>query len=176
MSDAKGTFKTPGSDGAPDPSMDEILASIRRILSEEQGGVKFQQESGSELLLDNTMLVSVPGGFFPEPVVKVAFPQPVQNAPQEFEQTYKGVNQTQPLGTFAEVGGESQKPYPAAPSFQTIEPEAAVAVGGSAITLEDMVREALKPMLKIWLDENLPALVERMVRAEMNRYPQSKRP
>lgn len=173
MSDGKGTFENLGPDGTQDPSMDEILASIRRILSEEQGGPKFQQESGNELLLDSTMLVSVPGGFSMEPVVNVAFPLPIQNSPPEFEQTYNGVNQMQPLGTFTDAGGESQKPYPAAPSFQTIEPEAAVAVGRPAITLEDMVGEALKPLLKTWLDENLPTLVERVVRAEMSRYPRS---
>jgi cell pole-organizing protein PopZ len=36
-------------------------------------------------------------------------------------------------------------------------------------TLEDLVREMLKPMLKAWLDDNLPNMVERMVRAEIER-------
>jgi cell pole-organizing protein PopZ len=36
-------------------------------------------------------------------------------------------------------------------------------------TLEDVVRETLHPMLKAWLDENLPGLVERMVQAEIGR-------
>jgi cell pole-organizing protein PopZ len=36
-------------------------------------------------------------------------------------------------------------------------------------TLEDVVREALRPMLKSWLDENLPRVVERMVEAEVER-------
>ena len=36
-------------------------------------------------------------------------------------------------------------------------------------TLEDVVREALRPMLKSWLDENLPRVVERMVQAEIER-------
>ena len=36
-------------------------------------------------------------------------------------------------------------------------------------TLEDLVRETLRPMLKLWLDENLPSLVERMVEAEIER-------
>jgi uncharacterized protein len=36
-------------------------------------------------------------------------------------------------------------------------------------TLEDVVRETLRPMLKSWLDENLPSLVERMVQAEIAR-------
>ena len=36
-------------------------------------------------------------------------------------------------------------------------------------TLEDVVRETLRPMLTSWLDEHLPSLVERMVQAEIER-------
>jgi cell pole-organizing protein PopZ len=36
-------------------------------------------------------------------------------------------------------------------------------------TLEDLVREMLRPMLKVWLDDNLPGIVERLVRAEIER-------
>lgn len=36
-------------------------------------------------------------------------------------------------------------------------------------TIEDLVREMLRPMLKAWLDDNLPGMVERMVRAEIDR-------
>jgi hypothetical protein len=36
-------------------------------------------------------------------------------------------------------------------------------------TLEDLVREMLRPMLKSWLDDNLPGVVERLVRAEIER-------
>jgi len=39
----------------------------------------------------------------------------------------------------------------------------------NARTLEDLVREMLRPMLKAWLDENLPHMVERLVRAEIER-------
>jgi len=34
-------------------------------------------------------------------------------------------------------------------------------------TLEDLLREMLQPILKVWLDENLPGMVERMVRVEI---------
>jgi cell pole-organizing protein PopZ len=36
-------------------------------------------------------------------------------------------------------------------------------------SLEDVVRETLRPMLKSWLDENLTRVVERMVQAEIER-------
>jgi hypothetical protein len=36
-------------------------------------------------------------------------------------------------------------------------------------SLEEVVTELLRPMLKSWLDENLPGMVERLVRAELER-------
>jgi cell pole-organizing protein PopZ len=36
-------------------------------------------------------------------------------------------------------------------------------------TLEDLVKEMLRPLLKTWLDDNLPSMVERLVRAEIER-------
>lgn len=39
----------------------------------------------------------------------------------------------------------------------------------NARTLDDLVKEMLRPMLKAWLDDNLPSLVERLVRAEIER-------
>jgi cell pole-organizing protein PopZ len=36
-------------------------------------------------------------------------------------------------------------------------------------TIEDLVKEMLRPMLMAWLDDNLPGMVERMVRAEIDR-------
>ena len=42
-------------------------------------------------------------------------------------------------------------------------------IGQNARTLEDLVREMLRPMLKSWLDDNLPGMVERIVRAEIER-------
>ena len=42
-------------------------------------------------------------------------------------------------------------------------------LGNNARTLEDLVKEMLRPMLKNWLDDNLPGLVERIVRAEIER-------
>ena len=41
-------------------------------------------------------------------------------------------------------------------------------------TLQDLVQEMLRPMLKSWLDDNLPAVVERLVRAEIERVAGSK--
>jgi cell pole-organizing protein PopZ len=42
-------------------------------------------------------------------------------------------------------------------------------LSNNARTLEDLVKEMLRPMLKAWLDDNLPGLVERIVKAEIER-------
>jgi uncharacterized protein len=42
-------------------------------------------------------------------------------------------------------------------------------LSNNARTLEDLVKEMLRPMLKSWLDDNLPGLVERIVKLEIER-------
>jgi cell pole-organizing protein PopZ len=42
-------------------------------------------------------------------------------------------------------------------------------LSSNARTLEDLVKEMLRPMLKSWLDDNLPGMVEKIVRAEIER-------
>jgi cell pole-organizing protein PopZ len=46
----------------------------------------------------------------------------------------------------------------------------------NARTLEDLVKDMLRPMLKNWLDDNLPGLVERLVRAEIERVSRGRSP
>ena len=43
-----------------------------------------------------------------------------------------------------------------------------IAVGTRDITLEGLTREILRPMLKEWLDRNLPYLIERLVKKEID--------
>jgi uncharacterized protein len=75
--------------------------------------------------------------------------------------------------------GEEAKAKPT-PEAALLSREATAAVGSAfntltetvkkhEPTLEDLVRETLRPMLKSWLDEHLPSLVERMVEAEIER-------
>ena len=53
------------------------------------------------------------------------------------------------------------------PRKQPAEPELALGAGGR--TLEQMVRDALHPLLRAWLDDHLPEIVERLVREEIQR-------
>ena len=48
-------------------------------------------------------------------------------------------------------------------------PEREIAPGAAGRALEDVVRDLLRPVLQTWLDEHLPEIVERLVRAEIAR-------
>jgi cell pole-organizing protein PopZ len=73
------------------------------------------------------------------------------------------------------------RPMPSAHNSQLLSQAATAAVdqafstlantvlGSNARTLEDLVKDMLRPMLKTWLDDNLPVLVERLVRSEIER-------
>ncbi len=176
-------------DGA-DPSMEEILASIRRILNEDEAGpppepdVTATSQPAAEaaedveeddvLVLDRSMLVSAPQEE-PDPAPP---PAPIAEAPPVPEPQF-----TEPPPAPVPV------PVPV-PVGQTslLAPEAAAAAASSVDgllrtlaasrsthvyrggpTLEDLVREEIRPLLKDWLDSHLPPLVERLVRAEIER-------
>ncbi len=47
--------------------------------------------------------------------------------------------------------------------------EGGLPLGGVDRTLEDIVRDMLRPLLQTWLDENLPGIVERLVGEEIAR-------
>ncbi|MBF0373646.1 MAG: DUF2497 domain-containing protein, partial [Alphaproteobacteria bacterium] len=47
--------------------------------------------------------------------------------------------------------------------------ERGIGLGYGGVTLEDMVREILKQLLKEWMDQNLPYMVERIVKKEIER-------
>jgi cell pole-organizing protein PopZ len=53
--------------------------------------------------------------------------------------------------------------------LRSITTDRTVAVSRGGLTIEDIVREEIKPMLKAWFDSHLPSLVERIVRAEIGR-------
>jgi cell pole-organizing protein PopZ len=52
---------------------------------------------------------------------------------------------------------------------RTLAADRTMQVRSGGPTIEDIVREELRPLLKAWLDTNLPPIVERLVRAEIER-------
>jgi uncharacterized protein len=183
MTDKPPSAATP--DGA-DPSMEDILASIRRILNEEETPASAEaaaETSGDEdvLVLDQSMLVSAgeTGPEMPEPPPE---PDPEPEPPaQQAEPIRQEVAAIPPFP-------EPDVLEPPAPTSGLLGPAAAAAAAssvGSLVrtlaadrrtqvysggpTLEDMVRAELRPLLKDWLDAHLPPLVERLVRTEIER-------
>lgn len=109
-----------------------------------------------------------------ENLARAAAP-PVSQAPQR------------PSLAAARGAGEADAPASAGRRKDLLSPaaDAAIASSLSALgdlvlpqrdrTVEDLVKEILRPMLKDWLDENLPQLVEQLVRAEIERVVRSGR-
>lgn len=133
-----------------EPTMEEILASIRRIISED-GENKPEQQRPQPLTVPEPRIE--PEGRFVPPshdVLELTDPAP-EPAPQ-------------PTGIISETT--------AAVASQSLSALSAMLVRnyeGSENTLEGLVREMLKPMLREWLDANLPDIVEKMVAREIAR-------
>jgi hypothetical protein len=173
-----------------EPSMEEILASIRRIIADDQQVVAASPESDAS--------PAAPSMPQPDDVLDLAVA--ATPVPQDGEDDAK--NQDDVDLMFADTAPEPEPAPPpppvmvAAPPLPTpvVVPEplpeprsellsaatsASIAgafsslsntlLTGNARTLEDLVKDMMKPMLKTWLDDNLPSIVERLVKAEIER-------
>jgi cell pole-organizing protein PopZ len=201
-----------------DPSMEDILASIRRIIADDQAKAaetaKPQAAAEPEAAEDVLDL---------GPSLRAAPPAPESYDQDDVDLMFRETEEPATLDgqdavdslfdTFDEVAPEPAfEPEPAPPPAPVLrrdpvvephdlpliaaqqpmrrpEPEpthllssqvgasvsgafsqlAHTVLSQNARTLDDLVQEMLRPMLKGWLDENLPALVERLVKAEIER-------
>jgi cell pole-organizing protein PopZ len=169
--------------------MEEILASIRRILNEDEpvaGAAEAVPEAASDddvLVLDRSMLVAAPEPFeamepeteaAPEAPVRVADPEPpAVQVTQPPSPVAPAAAQPDPALFFGQALVAPETAAATASSvdglLRTLAASRATQVYRGGPTIEDVVREELRPLLKEWLDENLPPLVERLVRAEIER-------
>jgi uncharacterized protein len=157
-----------------EPSMDEILASIRRILAEDDAAPPppAARTRGNGDVLDLTEALNDDG--------TVRHIAPVALVPPE-----------PPSPKLPDGRIEPPAPRPSEPATEPrlVSEAASDAVAASFArlasvspredgehSLDDLVRETLRPMLQAWLDENLPALVERLVKAEIARVVGAIRP
>jgi cell pole-organizing protein PopZ len=185
MTDTPPPHATP--DGG-DPSMEDILASIRRILNEDGAPVAPEKSVGAPaaddgvLILDQSMMVKAPHSQptepEPEPIVTMDdIPEPTA-APPETEPPVEAVAAS-PTGdprTQAATPADLIAPETAAAAASSVGHLMRSLAAGRTTqgysggpTLEEIVRAELRPLLKEWLDENLPPMVERLVRAEIER-------
>lgn len=194
-----------------EPSMEEILASIRRIIADDDTNKPAQQAAEAAkpaaavvkaAPLPAAAPIDVPG---PREEVEA----PVALNGHEIAEQADVLELTESMTAPMPPAQPPRAPAAAVPQFRTIDggsdvsfdesPErpapqantdsqprllsaatsasvdsafntlAQTVLVQNARTLEDLVREMLRPMLKTWLDENLPGLVERLVRNEIER-------
>ena len=193
---------------AYEPSMDEILASIRRIIADDQA---FSQRKPPPLP-PPPRPVAEPRGRIEPTIRPSARPAPQVRVPYGDQKlaprsgstsypveaqfhTFKATVAPQPipiedadLGDFSgedeAAWSEQAEDYAAEENgldMPLVSPktDAAVASSFGALAaaqampsdeqLDEIVREMIRPLLKAWLDDNLPVLVERLVRAEIER-------
>jgi len=155
-------------DISSEPSMEDILSSIKRIIAEEGdvGAVRNRRPlrpAGGRPLPRDVLELSDPVEYdaedeAEEPMpAKMTAPEPIPA--QSADAVTKADSPAEPL---LSRGAESATLD--ALSRLIVKPE----VSGSD-TLEGMVREMLRPMLREWLDSHLPAMVEQMVAKEISR-------
>lgn len=152
---------------AADPTMEDILASIRRILNEEGTPATPPERHEEVLVLDDSMMVSDPN-----PAAPAATHEALTNAPPGAPAaTHEEVLPPDKIASSRLVAPEAAAAAAAAVGglVKRLAGERGAAVHRGGPTIEDLVREELRPLLKSWLDANLPGLVERVVRAEIER-------
>ncbi|RAK52316.1 DUF2497 domain-containing protein [Phenylobacterium deserti] len=170
-----------------EPTMEEILASIRRIISEDDAPAA---EPAAAAPVEEP---PAPAAAAPEPEpetpVPPPAPQPVMGAPEEDEDALELTEKVETHGDLDVYTPGSPEPdfgFAAPPPVEPIMPlvsdraaeaaasafgqlSAAVLMPAEGRTLEDVVRELLRPLLQQWLDDNLPAIVQQAVTAEVER-------
>ena len=127
---------------ARDPSMEDILASIKRVIAEEKE-IRAAAPPQPATAVEEDVLEL-------EEVVEEAVAPPLDLGPPLLTEEVAGASR-QRLEELASVAAAAPPPAPA------VNP------------LEEMVREMLRPILKQWLDDHLPQVVDEHVKREINR-------
>ncbi len=155
---------------AHEPSMEEILASIRNIIADDpakEAGPKRQQAPAQAPHIafskDVAAPYSDPSGPSQRPDADA--PTVVWRRPQAVEAESAPPADDRPQRN-EEPLLSPEADEAAALSFGALTANLDIR---SAELADSMVRDMLRPMLKQWLDENLPPMVERLVRAEIQR-------
>lgn len=190
-----------------EPSIEEILASIRQIISDDDEEVKegdseepveevienpVHEESTNDVLeLTEEEMVEVEPDLEEDPVEDIIEPEPEveeepEDTPMEVEMRDRLEEIRAAVQDEPEIEEESDMPTKdTVPSDILSSNTQSAAIGSIAklaskmpinsprsydgVTLEDIVREMLHPMLREWMDDNLPTMVERIVQKELEK-------
>lgn len=175
-----------------EPSIEEILESIRQIISEDGTPVDAAAATAkpkpaapppapaaakpaakpaapvaapppapvkAQPILDLTEKVAPP----PAPVKAPPPPAPVAAPQIELEDVPEGEH------IISDVTAEAAVEMLAKILASNVSVERELPGRPGNVTLEDMTRELLRPLLREWLDQNLQAIIEKMVRREIER-------
>ncbi|MBI1364963.1 MAG: DUF2497 domain-containing protein [Alphaproteobacteria bacterium] len=163
------------SNAQPEPSMEEILASIRRIISEdgeEEGASRAKEASKTP-----RGPIEPPPPIATPPAAAASKAEPVRNEDRGYgdkkELQLMPTNAAQPAHDDDDIIAETTAKA-ASQAFQTLSQSVRVSAGEGR-TLEDIVTELLRPLVKEWLDANLPAIVEEKVEDEVQRLARRRR-
>ncbi len=155
---------------AHEPSMEEILASIRNIIADERepplSAAPKPAPQGPGLAPQIVYSKDAPAphrvGSEPAHRADANAPTVVWRRPQATD--------SEPL---VDLAPRDEEPLLSAEANEAVTASfgalSANLAARSAELADGLVREMLRPMLKQWLDENLPLIVERLVRAEIQR-------
>ena len=175
----------------PEPSMEEIIASISRIITDDKrpsDPVRPMPEEKSDVLELTeavnedgsvrrvTPLPENPTALSTEPAASVdplAAVATAQNEPKP-SQSDAAIEPRLDPGRERILSAATSGAAAAAFAQLGVLPrerrrEGEMPLGAAERTLEDIVREMLRPLLQGWLDEHLPGIVERLVREEIAR-------
>ena len=186
----------PGNPGASqpappsgDPSMEDILASIRRILSEDESGpgdaasphpgsgpaavaVPSREELAPDdvLILNSSMLVPEEEEMTAsEPHLPTTPATPTSPAPASGHAAAAAPSDLAAASDLVAPEAAAAAASSVGNLVRTLSTERSALVTARGPTIEDIVRQEIRPLLKAWLDVNLAPMVERLVRVEIER-------
>jgi cell pole-organizing protein PopZ len=166
-----------------EPSMEEILSSIKRIIADEDRAVAPRRAAGAanariaprdadshdQILELTEALPDGVTGLEGEDVQQTPAAKPAKatraepRAPARNRDT-AARSETATAAVLSDMSAKAARD-----SLENLSKLLVRSDDGQSNTLEGLVREMLRPMLKDWLDANLPQLVETMVKREINR-------
>lgn len=195
--------------GSQEPSMEEILASIRRIIAEDtsepakpdpvsvsvpmmapimpkddileltelapeepppgpmgQSSIDdlFRMPPPMEPMREEPVFEEEPPP--PPPMPERTYREPPPREPPPYDPMEEGIvsaaTAAASAAAFASIAGHGRRMLPGD-----------TYLGNGAVTLEEIVRDMLRPLLKDWLDMHLPGITERLVREEIDRIARS---
>lgn len=184
MNDVDDAARVPGQE----PSMEDILSSIRRILSEDGEGAAGSDDGEGMGDLANSAVMAA-GRDDPAAAEAPRREAPAPRAPRaprsrdDYALAEKEDDGDPAPSNVFHLTPEMRLPPERQVLSQTTSTASSdvlsqlakaildrrdIGVGGRDMTIEGLVREMLRPLLKEWLDRNLPYLIERLVKKEID--------